>query len=1397
MNYRFLYLIFSTSIASIVAYAQPELQKIVPLSPNAAAIAKYGEIPVGYYTGVPNIGVPIYDIKSKSLSLPLSLNYHAGGNKVEDIASWVGLGWSFSNIPSISRRVNGIPDEAPGGFFSTYNGETVKELSERLVFGTNQAFNYQAAIFEGQTDTEADIFSFSLNGRSGKFFWDQKTTRFLVTPWSNIKIEYTEGLFKITDENGTIYWFTVIENSAAAGSSGAATSTTWWISKIYDVNKTDSLLFNYSYEIQSITTLNPRSKLLMGQDCSPPQSVSTINSTGSYSVSRIDFSNGYVQFNKEATARQDLSGGHALQNVQVYDADGSLIKRLNFSYSYRGSGAIENKRMMLDYVDEIAIGTTEHHKHSFVYESQIDAPSRLSAAQDYWGFYNGAISNTDLIPTANVTFPPNFVTIPGADREVNPSFSQFAVLNRIYYPTGGYSDFEYENNTAYGKGLPKKYKGEGAVLQADEANPPSNSYSTTFEINNPEDQFLNGGLGGANVKIQVGGMACIGCSLLTLHGLDAANNNINTTISYNLNYHLPNGHYEMTANFGTQSPDDFKDFHYIITWNVIDNSPNVNLNQYVGGLRIKAIRADDGSGNRILKFYRYTNTFLSDTSSGDIFSNPYFVRSQDYTCIDYLEGGYSERYSYKIMVNPNITQVTHSGSFIGYSAVYEKVDSLGMLGYNEYKFTNRRDIVAEASPFPPPVSLENLRGQPLEQNTYRKDGDHYSPVKRDLFEYKDVYVDNHPSFNLKTRAIKDPVYNSGIMVQPPQFDVMSYDLIPNWSAVSKKTEKVYDVVDTTRYATTITDYTYGITNFYIARMDEGTSDGKTKKTYMYYAGDTDPDNSSGVLGIPQMWNASNNNYLHLLDPVIKTKVYVDNTLVRQEDNIYSYNVTNKWILKTRSEVLPTGKQLGKLGYNFSYEGHAQLMNILQDSNIPKSFLWGYNSSYPIANINNAFPSNVFHTSFEDSEGNSGTDDSKTGRKSKINGYSKTLTGLANGDYIFSYWQKSNGVWSFNSSIVSVSSGSFTISLPGQVDEIRFYPKGSQMITYTYDPLIGMISQTDERDRTTYFDFDNFSRLKNVRDNERNIVKRYEYGYAEQNNFTAASLNATLDGFRQVDPGRMKIFFAQDYENNRDNYIRDTRLIFRNGVAQLPDQYRTLPFIPGSSFYTALNLQLADPYSNQPNLEEFCFMENGYSIEWRVRMPKNSFNNNKILLGSYFNFMAVFTRLEGGTYLSGYQDFDGHLYGHEFGDQDFTYIRVGEENDFDQFQTIRLKVTKTRYYVYYNNVLIKDYPRNNDLNGNEIPIDKHFYVDAGFLGHDGAVDYVKVFDNAGVVKFAEDFDNPSRPAKPASSLICPALQPDCQTAFKDYFNQTYATNYTYAQIAALYLEKTGQTLDVCP
>jgi len=86
-------------------------------SAEAASLGKYGDIPVSYHTGVPSISIPIHTVKEGPLSLPISVNYHASGVKVAELASKVGTGWSLNAGGIISRTVQGIKDEDVNGFY--------------------------------------------------------------------------------------------------------------------------------------------------------------------------------------------------------------------------------------------------------------------------------------------------------------------------------------------------------------------------------------------------------------------------------------------------------------------------------------------------------------------------------------------------------------------------------------------------------------------------------------------------------------------------------------------------------------------------------------------------------------------------------------------------------------------------------------------------------------------------------------------------------------------------------------------------------------------------------------------------------------------------------------------------------------------------------------------------------------------------------------------------------------------------------------------------------------------------------------------------------------------------------------------------------------------------------
>src|SRR5215216_1188408 len=102
------------------SFAQgPTLSKVIPPSPNIQAFQKYGNIPVSPYTGIPNISIPLYTVKYKDVSFPISLSYHASGIKVAEEASQVGLGWVINSGGSISRTIIGDDDFNGSVYFNS------------------------------------------------------------------------------------------------------------------------------------------------------------------------------------------------------------------------------------------------------------------------------------------------------------------------------------------------------------------------------------------------------------------------------------------------------------------------------------------------------------------------------------------------------------------------------------------------------------------------------------------------------------------------------------------------------------------------------------------------------------------------------------------------------------------------------------------------------------------------------------------------------------------------------------------------------------------------------------------------------------------------------------------------------------------------------------------------------------------------------------------------------------------------------------------------------------------------------------------------------------------------------------------------------------------------------
>jgi hypothetical protein len=57
------------------------LPNVIPPSPQTRELNKYIDFPVDLSTGVPEISIPLYTIKTKGIEIPITLSYHASGIK--------------------------------------------------------------------------------------------------------------------------------------------------------------------------------------------------------------------------------------------------------------------------------------------------------------------------------------------------------------------------------------------------------------------------------------------------------------------------------------------------------------------------------------------------------------------------------------------------------------------------------------------------------------------------------------------------------------------------------------------------------------------------------------------------------------------------------------------------------------------------------------------------------------------------------------------------------------------------------------------------------------------------------------------------------------------------------------------------------------------------------------------------------------------------------------------------------------------------------------------------------------------------------------------------------------------------------------------------------------------
>lgn len=394
--------LFSVSIA----FSQ-DIPRVSPPSPTASSLAQYSNVPVSNYTGVPNISIPLYNVKSGEIEMPISLSYHSSGIKVSQEASSVGLGWALNAGGVITRSVNGVDDLKP-----IYGYVFLDDLpSSDADIPVNIDANHHNYVdtFKGVRDGQPDMLYYNFLGESGKMIFGKKQPgnnkiECIPIKQTNIKFFYDidRKEWEVTDGNGWKYYFFVQETSRNYSSSDVEPNdyaigytedgkylyninrldkyqvnishlehfiSSWFISKII-TPKGDSIMFEYDKEsgYRSISQMNYYEResyyaeyyfsetrydnLWHGYLTEKKQNISAnMQFSENINLKKITFNSGYIEF--KTSDREDLRQhkqaiyypkAQKIESFEVFDLNAKSIKKIEFNYSYfNGERTGENK----------------------------------------------------------------------------------------------------------------------------------------------------------------------------------------------------------------------------------------------------------------------------------------------------------------------------------------------------------------------------------------------------------------------------------------------------------------------------------------------------------------------------------------------------------------------------------------------------------------------------------------------------------------------------------------------------------------------------------------------------------------------------------------------------------------------------------------------------------------------------------------------------------------------------------------------------------------------------------------------------------------------------------------------------------------------------------------------
>ncbi len=458
-------------VAGLVSLrAQPinkNIDDVMLPSADAAALESYIQLPVDYATGIAQVSLPIHTIKDGSLQVPISLSYHTGGIRLAEPATWVGQNWTLSTGGMITRTIQGIKDEDINGYY--FKGDTLTESICDL------ATTYLCT----DSDSEPDIFFAAYPGGSFKFYYDETKTPILIAAEKDVDIKTLsiEGIpfagFEIIDEYGTRYIYgqetiggpIARETSESPGQSNPDV-TSWYLLKILSYDGRYSITYTYSVETYSLQSkasseYTYRSNSSSGESGNgtplnnPPTIFYRNIQMSTPRLTSISSTTEQISFIAD-TQREDMSRKR-LDRIDITTDINTpyYCKSFDFSYDYYVDNSLSTnplgKRLQLLSVAErscdgsITKSPYEFHYKGTKINGKYYLPHRLTHQVDHWGYYNGKTANDNNrvnVPSMTVAG----ISYGASDRSIDSTKTQQGVLEKITWPTGGTTQYTYEQN---------------------------------------------------------------------------------------------------------------------------------------------------------------------------------------------------------------------------------------------------------------------------------------------------------------------------------------------------------------------------------------------------------------------------------------------------------------------------------------------------------------------------------------------------------------------------------------------------------------------------------------------------------------------------------------------------------------------------------------------------------------------------------------------------------------------------------------------------------------------------------------------------------------------------------------------------------------------------------------